>query len=233
VDSVTVDITNVNNDPISDAGSDKTLNENTAVTLNVSGSSDPDGDSLTYAWLQTGGPSVALTGDTTATPGLATPFVSPGGLDLTFELTVDDGYGGTNADSMVIHVQNANDPPLVSAAEPSVSCLWPPNHKLEEISILGVSDPEDNATITIDSVTQDEPTNGLGDGDTPTDAIINADGTVLLRAERSGKGNGRVYHIHFTAADLEGSASGVVDVCVPHNRKRAAVDGGELHDSTN
>ena len=46
-----------------------------------------------------------------------------------------------------------------------------------------------DVTITIDGVTQDEATNGLGDGDTPIDAVINADGTVLLRAERSGKGN--------------------------------------------
>ena len=32
----------------------------------------------------------------------------------------------------------------------------------------------------------------------------NTDGTVLLRAERAGNGNGRVYHIHFTASDFEG-----------------------------
>jgi len=64
------------------------------------------------------------------------------------------------------------------------------------------------------------------------DAIIQTDGTVLLRAERSGAGDGRVYHIHFTATDLEGSASGVVTVSVPHKKKSTAADGGELHDST-
>jgi hypothetical protein len=94
-----------------------------------------------------------------------------------------------------------------------------------------VTDPDNNATITIDSVFQDEPTNGQGDGDTDIDAFINADGTVLIRAERSGNGDGRVYHIHFTASDLEGSASGVVTVSVP-KKKATAIDGGELFDST-
>jgi hypothetical protein len=120
----------------------------------------------------------------------------------------------------------------VSAAQPTIACLWPPDHKLVSVGIIGVSDSEDNATISIDSVTQDEPTNGLGDGDTAVDAVINADGTVLLRAERSGKGDGRVYHVHFTASDLEGSASGVVTVCVPKDRKSTAIDGGGLYNST-
>jgi len=173
-----------------------------------------------------------LNGATTATPSLTTPFVSPGGEDLTFELEVDDGYGGAATDTMVVHVQNANDPPDASLGRPSRDCLWPPNHKLVAIAIEGVSDPEDNATITIDGVFQDEPTNGPDDGDTAVDAVIDADGTVLLRAERSGTGDGRVYHVSFTAADLEGSDSGVVTVCVPHNKKSIAVDGGAIHDST-
>jgi hypothetical protein len=46
-------------------------------------------------------------------------------------------------------------------------------------------------------------------------------------------GNGRVYHIHFTASDFEGSASGVVDVSVPANKNGdTAIDDGELYDST-
>jgi hypothetical protein len=233
VDRVTVEITNVNNDPLADAGSAQTLNENSAVTLDGANSSDPDSDALTYAWVQDSGSAVVLTGDATATPSFTAPFVNSGGGSLVFELTVNDGYGGTDTSTVTVNVQNANDPPLASAAQPSVECLWPPNHKLVSVGIIGVSDPEDNATITIDSVTQDEVANGLGDGDTAVDAIINADGTVFLRAERSGKGNGRVYHIHFTASDYEGSASGVVSVCVPHSKKKAAVDGGELFNSTN
>ena len=51
-------------------------------------------------------------------------------------------------------------------------------------------------------------------------------------AERSGNGNGRVYHIHFTALDLEESASGAVTVSVPKKKKDIAIDGGELFDST-
>lgn len=45
---------------------------------------------------------------------------------------------------------------------------------------------------------------------------------MLLRAERSG--NGRVYHIHFTPSDLEGSSSGVVTVSVRHSKKRVVID---------
>ena len=233
VDSVTVEISNVNNDPTAAAGADQTVDEFTGVTLNGTGSSDPDSDVLTYAWLQTGGPAVLdLLGANTATPSFSVPFVTPGGTDITFELTVDDGYGGTATDTVIVHVQNANDPPLATAAAPTIGSLWPPNHNLVSIGITGVSDADNNATITITGVTQDEPTNGTGDGDTAIDAIINANGTVLLRAERSGNGDGRVYHIHFTASDPEGSASGVVKVTVPHSKKKVAMDGGELYDST-
>jgi len=56
---------------------------------------------------------------------------------------------------------------------------------------------------------------------------------VLLRAERSGKGDGRVYHICFTAADPEGSVSGCVDVIVPHDKKTdPAKDSGGKYNST-
>jgi hypothetical protein len=56
------------------------------------------------------------------------------------------------------------------------------------VHILGVVNPN-NDPIVITGVTQDEPTNGLGEGDTPIDAMISGD-SVQLRAERSGNGNG-------------------------------------------
>lgn len=56
---------------------------------------------------------------------------------------------------------------------------------------------------------------------------------MLLRAERSGNGNGRVYRISFTARDSDGGAcTGSVTVGVPHNHKGTVVDDGHLYDST-
>jgi hypothetical protein len=103
-----------------------------------------------------------------------------------------------------------------------------------KVTIGGVYDPNNNATITITGVTQDEATNGLGDGDTNVDAVIKDDGhSVLLRAERSGKGDGRVYRVHFVATDLEGSVPGVVEVVVPKSKKaERAVNSGSSISST-
>ena len=98
-----------------------------------------------------------------------------------------------------------------------------------------MTDPNNDAvTITINAVTQDEPVNGLGDGDTSPDAIIQGD-KVLLRAERAGNGNGRVYEIQFTANDGQGGiCTGSVNVGVPHSMKKAGnalIDDGQLYDS--
>ena len=235
MDRVTIAITNRNNDPSANAGVDQTVNEKSVVTLNGTASSDPDADPLTYAWVQVanGSPSVALTDATTATPSFTAPAVGTGGVDLEFSMTVGDDYGGSMTDRVVIHVQNSNDPPLASAARPTAPILWPPNHRLVAVAILGVSDPDnDPVTIIIDKVTQDEPTHGLGGGDTAIDAVINGDGTVLLRAERLGSGDGRVYRIYFTAADGGSSASGVVVVTVPQSVTKPAIDSGGDFDST-
>ncbi len=232
VDQVVVQVTNTNNEPVASAGADQTVDENTNVELISSASSDPDGDLLAYSWAQVSGPTVVISGAATTAPTFTSPFVGAGGADLEFELTASDGFGGVATDRVVIHVQNINDPPLAAAARPTVALLWPPNHQLVTVGITGVSDPDNNATITITAVTQDEPTNGLGDGDTPIDAIINPNGTVLVRAERAGKGDGRIYRIFFTASDPEGSSSGVVVVSVPHSVKKPAVDSVTVFDST-
>ena len=114
--------------------------------------------------------------------------------------------------------------------------LWPPNHKLLTIEITGVKDPdEDPLTIRVDGITQDEPVNDRADGDTSPDGFGIGEALVQLRAERSGNGDGRVYHVSFTATDdREGSCAGTIVVGVPHDRKDGAtpVDSGQSYDST-
>jgi hypothetical protein len=130
--------------------------------------------------------------------------------------------------------QATNRPPDCSKAKANVDKLWPPNHKLQDIAIEGVTDPEnDPFTITVTSITQDEPTNGLGDGDTSPDGFGVGTSNPKVRAERSGKGNGRVYQINFKAVDSNGGeCSGSVKVGVPHDKKDTPIDDGQNYDST-
>ena len=235
-DSVNVFVENVNHRPIANAGSDQTRDEGSVVNLNGTGSSDPDADGLNYAWTQTGGPGVTLSGANTANPSFNAPLIGPGGVTLVFRLVVDDGLGGiSDPDEVSITVQNINDPPACNLAQASPSTLWPPNHKLVSVGINNVSDPNnDQVTITITGVTQDEPVNGLGDGDTSPDAVLQGD-TVLLRVERAGNGNGRVYQVNFSANDGQGgTCTGSVKVKVPKSMHPGdiVIDNGQFFNST-
>src|SRR5262249_51812262 len=187
------------------------------LSLRASAPTAEDCDPLASRWAQTGASGLPVSGGNTLMPSFTAPFVNPGGATLEFELTATDNSGSSGSDRVVINVQNINDPPDCSLAKASPAQLWPPNHKMEAVEVVGVSDPNVNATVTITSIYQDEPTNGLGDGDTPVDGIIQGT-TVLIRRERSGNLNGRVYHISFLAQDFEGSCTGTVTVCVPHDQ---------------
>ena len=120
-----------------------------------------------------------------------------------------------------------NEPPDCSAVAAGPDLLWPPNHKLVLVTLGGATDPDgDPVTLTITGVTQDEPVDELGDGNTAPDAAPGTTpNTVRVRAERSGRGDGRVYRIAFTAGDGSGgTCSGVVTVGVPKSVKRTPVD---------
>ncbi|MBJ6800279.1 PKD domain-containing protein [Geomonas propionica] len=232
-DTVDIVVENVNHAPVANAGTDLTYNEGSLVTLNGTSSSDPDLDALSYTWSQVGGPAVILSDATSPNPTFTAPLVGMGGEDLTFQLVVNDGLAASElADEVVVHILNVNDPPSCVNAQVVPGALWPPNHKLVPVTITGVSDPDnDKITLTITGITQDETINGLGDGDTSPDAVIQGD-KALLRAERSGTGNGRVYRINFNAADGQGGAcTGSVTVGVPHSKNDAIVDDGQNYNA--
>jgi len=86
-------------------------------------------------------------------------------------------------------------------------------------------------TYTIDGVTQDEPVTGGGSGSTAFDAQPASGGSVYLRSERAGTGDGRVYTIAYTVSDGSLSCTGTVDVKVPHDTAHAAVKSPHSYNS--
>ena len=148
----------------------------------------------------------------------------------------------TDSDSPILYdlTIKCNQPPDCSQAAASMDIIWPPNHKFVDINVVGVTDPDgDPIAITIDAISQDEPVDTYGDGSfTPDGQGVGTD-TAEVRAERVGTkkvpGNGRVYHIAFTASDdKEAVCNGEVLVGVPHDQGQGNVpiDDGPFYDST-
>ena len=101
-------------------------------------------------------------------------------------------------------------------ATPSI--LWPPNHKMVDIALSGITSSNGTVTLTVTNVSSSEDINGLGDGNTDVDASLSP---LQLRAERSGKGSGRIYTISVTAADCAGDTANLsIDVTVPHDQRK-------------
>lgn len=115
----------------------------------------------------------------------------------------------------------SNRAPDVTGATPSIATLWPVNHKMVEVEILNVVDPEgDEVTITITAIRQNQPVNDEGSGNTSPDGEGVGSSTARVRAERSGDDGARVYQIFFTADDGKGGLSeGSVLVSVPHDQR--------------
>jgi PKD repeat protein len=98
-----------NKPPIADAGPDQTVKVGHTVQLDGSGSSDPDGDPLSYSWSFISKP--AGSGAALSNPSLVNPtFVADIVGDYILELVVRDDRGGTASDQVVITAV-ANQPP--------------------------------------------------------------------------------------------------------------------------
>ncbi len=211
------------------------VTEGAAVTVAVlANDTDADGDALTVASVTQGAHGSVTHNGASVT---YTPAPGFGGLDA-FTYTVSDGNGGTDSATVMITV---NARPVCTGAVASPVTIWPPDKVFHPVTVLGVTDPDgDTVTITITGIWQDEST-----GNTP-DGMGVGTSMAQVRAERDGNGDGRVYHIYFTASDGRGGSCeiqrgsdpdpnrGVRVGIVPHDQgsNLDPFDQGPLYDST-
>lgn len=190
--------------------------------------SDFDGDALIFHWTE--GDQVLNTGSIQAVAG-GTPVDLPAyplyGLSIgthAITLSLSDGVSQPVMGSVTVTIIDDQAPRLSPVA--NMAILWPPNHKMVLVTIE--PNAADNSGLPVGlgvQIVSNEPQEGLGDGDTPIDWIVQsidpATGKIVvqLRAERSGSGKGREYSIVISATDTLGNTSAsTVKVIVPHDK---------------
>jgi PKD repeat protein len=231
----------INRRPLADAGGPfYSAVVGNPLSLNGSASVDPDGDSLTYTWIF---------GDGTSGTGVSPQHTYAAAGTYLVTLIVNDGQDEsvalirTSSLALVtVSNESANRAPVCEAVVADTPKLWPPNHHLVPLNVIGYTDPDGDAVdLTIEGVFQDEPVNeiGTGSGNTCPDATGVGTTRAQVRAERAGTpkvpGDGRVYHINFAVDDRRGGmCRGTVKVCVPHDNRPGAecIDQGPRFDSS-
>ena len=113
-----VTVSTTNSAPVANPGTAQTVTAGTTVQLNGSGSTDVDGDTLTYSWTLQVPPGSGSTA-TLSNANIVNPtFYADKPGTYTATLTVNDGHGNTNSNS--VQITTLNSPPVANAGAAQV-----------------------------------------------------------------------------------------------------------------
>jgi VCBS repeat-containing protein len=183
VATVALTINAVNDAPVADAGPDQGANEGATVLFDGSGSSDDDGDSLTYSWDF---------GDGNTAGGVAPSHAFADNGTYAVTLTVDDGQGGTSSDTLTVNIANVAPTASLSGAGTGV-------RGQTRTFTLGASDPS-----SVDQAAGFTFTINWGDGNIET--VTGLDGTLANHVFATTG----TFTVTVTARDKNGGTSGSV-----------------------
>jgi hypothetical protein len=191
-----------NQPPVANAGADQVLNCTghgcAAAMLNGSGSSDPDGDALTYVWNDE-------TGKVVGTAAMAQVNVALG--IHAFMLTVTDVAGQSSTATTHVTVRDTGAPTLSVSVSPN--SMWPPNHKLVAVNAsIAASDACDaKPSVQLVSITSNDhfdagDVQAVGGGNVAYGTDVRS---FMLRSERSKGQSVRVYTVTYAVQDAAGN----------------------------
>ena len=131
--------------------------------------------------------------------------------------SASDTRGNSSSASFTVTVINAAPPVVNVSLNPGL--LWPPNHKMVNITVTVTGEGQN---CSIHNVTSNQPQNGTGDGDTDIDWIFSGM-NLQLRAERAGndrRGVGRIYTVTVVCYSASGVPGyGTATAIVPHDMR--------------
>lgn len=213
----------VNQPPTADAGPKQTIECSTAAATNVvldgSASHDPDSNIVIYRWFAD-----SRVGSTVGTSEVTNITQALGSKK--YVLRVIDAVGQAHDSTTEVDVVDTT-PPVVNCAVSTsqLGVTTQINHNLVNVGLTGTAVDQCEGARPVDvSVFSDEDDNAVGDGNQSPDAKDIAVGTLRLRAERQGTGDGRVYLIVSSAADTSGNRGfACCTVTVPVSNKAASL----------
>ncbi|NIP53880.1 MAG: hypothetical protein GWN55_02790, partial [Phycisphaerae bacterium] len=120
----------------------------------------------------------------------------------------------------VIKVVDTTPPRFEFSVSPTT--LWPPSHKMVEITpdwkVSDECDPQPQVSLV--KIVMSEDDNAVGDGHTTGDIEVDEDGRIYVRSERSGANSGRIYTITYQAVDdCDNVTVRSATVSIPHDFK--------------
>lgn len=222
----TVMVTWLNTAPTCDAGGPYLAMvdaDTVMVQLDGSASADADGDTLTYEWT------FAFEGGSLDDASAMNPILTLTGSALCADTLMVDLMVRDASDSSMCYTMITLDDmraPIIEVRDEPIA-LWPPNHKYHTITPDMVFESAEDAcgnlidlaNVEVVSVSSDEPEDHKGDGKTMDDIMIDCSGSIMLRAERMGGGQGRVYTIHYRVTGENDTATDAeFKVIVPHDQ---------------
>jgi hypothetical protein len=158
----------------------------------------------------------------TQTPAAGT-LLGLGATQVT--ITVKDAAGNLSICAVTVNVVDATSPTVASSV--TEASLWPPNHDLINVG-LAVSLTDNctpNSTVQVLVYSDEDDEEETGDGNHSPDAKDLAPGSLRLRSERKGDGDGRVYLIVVKVTDAAGNVGFACStVVVPKSQSQANKD---------
>ncbi|WP_161631302.1 invasin domain 3-containing protein [Pseudophaeobacter arcticus] len=131
-----------NSPPGADAGPSQTVNPFSSVTLDGTGSTDPENNITGYLWEQVSGETVAIGSATSATANFTAPVT---GGTLTFNLTVTDKHGLTSTSQITITVRAPGVTVTALSGQPSEA------GDAASFTVVLNSEPTADVTIAVSS----------------------------------------------------------------------------------